>query len=58
MKKKLVENDNLIIEKFAASEDIFGQLPESVGDGVDDVVGLGALGDGVVPGLAVLKLRV
>ena len=53
-----MENDNFIIDKFAASEDIFGQLPESVGEGIGDEVGLGALGDGVVPGLDVLRLRV
>ena len=53
-----MEDDNYIVEQFTAAEDMFGQLPESVGEGVGDEVGLGALGDGVVPGLDVLRLRV
>ena len=34
---------------------MFGQLQESVGEGVDCDVGLGALGDGLVPGQDVLS---
>ena len=53
-----MEDDNYIVEQFAATEDMFGQLPESVGEGIGDEVVLGALGDAVVPGLDVLRLRV
>lgn len=53
-----MEDDNYIVELFAATEDMFGQLPESVGEGIGDEGGLGAFGDGVVPGLDVLRLRV
>ena len=57
-KKSRLEDDNNIVEQFAATEDMFGQLPESVGEGIGDEGGLGAVGDGVVPGLDVLRLRV
>ena len=53
-----MEDDNYIVELFAATEDMFGQLPESVGEGIGDEGGLGAFRDGVVPGLDVLRLRV
>ena len=53
-----MEDDNYIVEQFAATGDMFGHLPESVGERIGDEGGLGGFGDGEVPGLDVLRLRV